>query len=79
MHCCICEKIADKRDTFIPSRCYSKHGDKAAHRICVNCWWNPTTGFALENASHKCLGCVKKLPLTAYKNESPIFIDLTDE
>jgi len=76
--CSMCEKMVDKYNTFIPRVCLMTHGDKASHRICSNCWWNPTTGFALENSSHKCPGCVKNLPLTVYKKEAPVFIDLTD-
>jgi hypothetical protein len=71
--CCICEKMIKKDDTLIPRECLKKYG-KAAHRICQNCWWNE---FAVEGVSHKCPGCEKGLPLTEFKNESPVFIDLT--
>jgi hypothetical protein len=77
--CCMCEKMVDKEKSFIPRECLMSHGKNAAHRICANCWWNPETGFALENASHKCPGCVKGLPLTEYKKELPIFVDLTED
>ncbi len=79
VNCCICEKMVDKNNTFIPMECLMAHGDKTAHRICSNCWWNSTTGFALEKVSHKCPGCVKNLPLTAYKKEAPAFINLTED
>jgi len=76
--CCICEKIFEMKDTFVPRECLIKNG-KAAHRICQECWWNPNTGFALESSSHKCPGCQKGLPLTDYKKETPIFVDLTED
>ena len=77
--CCICEKIVNKSDTLIPRECLMNNGQKAAHRICQECWWNPETGFAREYASHKCPGCIKGLPLTEYKKEAPVFIDLTED
>ena len=73
--CSICEISFPKEDTFTPSLCLLKNG-KASHRICENCWWNK---FALEGVSHKCPGCIKGLPLTEFKKEPPIFIDLTEE
>jgi hypothetical protein len=76
--CCICEKTVDLKDTFVPRECLMKH-NKAAHRICQDCWWNKDTGFALETSSHKCPGCQKGLPLTPYKKEAPIFVDLTED
>ncbi len=76
--CCMCERTVNKDDTLIPRECLMKYG-KAAHRICKDCWWNPETGFAREEASHKCPGCQKGLPLTEYKKEPPILVDLTDD
>ena len=76
--CSICEKNVDKSTTLVPNICLMKNG-QAAHRICQDCWWDPTKGFALENTSHKCPGCQKGLPLTNVKNEPPIEIDLTDD
>lgn len=73
--CCMCEKRVNKDDTLVTLQCLNKYG-KAAHRICKNCWWNE---FALEGVSHKCPGCVKGIPLTQYKKELPILIDLTEE
>jgi len=75
--CSMCEKMVNKDDTMAPSACLLKH-KKAAHRICQDCWWDPDTGFGKENASHKCPGCVKGLPLTPYKKE-PDVIDLTED
>ena len=69
--CCMCEAIVDKGKTFIPRKCLTQNMQKA-HRICENCWWNK---FAEENAKHECPGCVKGLPLTEYKQETPIVID----
>jgi hypothetical protein len=77
--CCMCVKNVYKENTFIPSQCLLKHGDKAAHRICVNCWWNPESGFAREYMSHKCPGCLKGLLLTEYKIAGAIVVDLTDK
>jgi hypothetical protein len=76
--CCMCEKMVDLKDTFVPRECLMKHG-KAAHRICQDCWWDPQSGFALETASHECPGCRKGLPLTQFKQEAPIFVDLTED
>lgn len=76
--CCMCERMVNKNDTLIPRECLTKHG-MAAHRICQDCWWDPVNGFAREEASHKCPGCVKELPLTEFKKSEPIFIDLTEE
>lgn len=78
VQCSMCEKMVDKNNTLVPSDCLMKHG-KGAHRICTDCWWDPKEGFAREDASHKCPGCVKRLPLTPFVNEAPITIDLTDD
>jgi hypothetical protein len=77
--CCMCGIDVYKENTFIPSECLLKHGDKISHRICVNCWWNPESGFALENELHRCPGCVKKLPFIEHKKKAHIIIDLTDD
>lgn len=61
--CCMCNKKVNIKDTLIPRECLKKHGAKA-HRICQSCWWDPISGFSLENLSHKCPGCQKKIPLT---------------
>lgn len=76
--CSMCEKKVNKDNTLVPRECLIKYG-KAAHRICQDCWWNPTIGFAREDVSHKCPGCIKGLPLTEFKKSEPIFIDLTEE
>ena len=78
VQCCICEKTINKESTLIPSGCLNMHG-KTGHRICQECWWNPTTGFAMEGQSHKCPGCLKGSPLTQYKKDTPIIIDLTED
>lgn len=78
VRCSICEKNVDIVKTFIPRECLMKHG-KAAHRVCDKCWWDPQTGFALESSSHLCPGCQKGLPLTPYKKEPHIVVDLTEE
>jgi hypothetical protein len=77
--CCMCERMVKKNDTLIPRECLIKYGKNEAHRICQDCWWDPTIGFAREDASHKCPGCQKGLPLTEYKKGPPIFVDLTDD
>ncbi len=76
--CSMCEKMVNKDKTLVPSECSLKHG-KAAHRICHKCWWDPISGFAREEGSHKCPGCIKRLPLTEYKKEPPIIIELSDD
>lgn len=78
VQCCMCEKTVNKNDTLVPSSCSLMHGERA-HRICQKCWWDPKTGFARENASHKCPGCQKSLPLTTHTKKAPIFVDLTEE
>lgn len=75
--CCMCEKIVVIKFTFMPRECLMKHG-KASHRICEYCWWDPINGFALESASHECPGCIKGIPLTPFKKETTIFVDLTE-
>ena len=77
--CCMCVKNVYKDNAFIPSECLMNYGDKAAHRICVDCWWNPELGFAREDRSHRCPGCIKGLPLTEHKKEAIIVIDLTED
>jgi hypothetical protein len=63
VQCSMCEKNKPRDNTLVPVECLIKHREKA-HRICESCWWNPDAGFARENASHKCPGCKKGLPLT---------------
>lgn len=77
--CCMCEKMINKDNTLIPSKCLLKYGLNIAHRICKVCWWDSIIGFASECSSHKCPGCIKGLPLTEYENLPPIFVDLTEE
>lgn len=74
--CCMCGREVNINDTLVPSKCLQIHGKKA-HRICSECWWNPTTGFARENAPHGCPGCAKNLPLTKVQNTEPVMVDLT--
>lgn len=76
--CCMCEKNIKINNTLVPRECLVKYG-KIAHRICQDCWWDPNIGFAREDACHKCPGCQKGLPLTEYKKEAPIFVDLTED
>lgn len=66
INCCMCDHSVNKKNTFVPLACLQKHGAKA-HRICHNCWWDPETGFARENAPHGCPGCKRGVPL----NPSP--------
>jgi hypothetical protein len=77
--CCMCDKKKNFKNTMAPSACYIAHGQRA-HRICQECWWNPETGFARENADHTCPGCKESKPLNIVKKEStPVIIDLTLE
>ena len=78
LSCCMCEKNVNKYNTFVPLECLNKHG-KTAHRICCFCWWDQEKGFAREDISHECPGCIKGLPLTYVKMEPPIYVDLTFE
>jgi hypothetical protein len=73
--CSMCEKNVTKDKTLIPRECLMKHG-MSAHRICKDCWWDTEAGFAREDASHKCPGCIKGLPLSE-KEQS--IIDLTED
>jgi hypothetical protein len=60
--CCVCDNEFPRDEMMVPGRCLRKNRDRA-HRICQNCWWNPETGFARENAPHECPGCKRGLPL----------------
>jgi len=73
--CCMCEIEVDKNNTLMPRKCFNKYMSRA-HRICHECWWDPVSGFARENATHGCPGCAKNFPLTNVKNE-PKFVDLS--
>ena len=79
--CCVCEKNVDLSFALIPRKCLSRYGYNA-HRICEKCWWGneKNTGFADENVSHKCPGCVKGLPLPVLpKKQGPVeVIDIDD-
>ena len=77
--CCICEQLVDKESTFISMECLISYGEKIAHRICFICWWDMEFGFALENVSHKCPGCLKKIPFSLHEESEPIMIDLTSD
>jgi len=79
VNCCMCDRKVKKEGTLIPRKCLSKHGEKAAHRICQACWFNPVSGFALESGKHECPGCRKKLSLTKYPYVKPVMIDLVSE
>lgn len=74
----MCEKEVNQNTTMTPSICYRVYMDKS-HRICSDCWFHPVSGFAVEHNSHKCPGCIKRLPLTkvSYNEKEPI--DLTND
>ncbi len=77
VYCCICIKeITDMDNNLIASICYRRYMDKS-HRICYECWFDPDSGFAIENKSHKCPGCVNKFPLTKISYNKTEIIDLT--
>ena len=82
--CSMCEINVHKKDTLVPRVCLNEHGRKA-HRICSQCWWNPDTGFARENAKHGCPGCEKNIPFTKIypnpnaSNQPVKVIDLTED
>ena len=77
-NCCMCEKNVDIKNTLVPRVCLQKYG-KRAHRICSECWWNPVTGFAREDAPHGCPGCIKHLPLTEIEPSESVLIDLSED
>ena len=60
--CCMCDNQFQRNEMMVPARCLRKNEERA-HRICQDCWWNPETGFARENAPHGCPGCTNGLPL----------------
>ena len=79
--CSMCVIKIDIKNTFIPRECLNNYGVRA-HRICSDCWWEPVSGFAREDASHCCPGCAKNMPLTNLpilnvKYKEPEIIDLT--
>ena len=76
INCCMCDKEISRENSLVPAVCLSKNGDIRGHRICKECWFN---SFAKEGVNHECPGCVKGLPLTEYKKEQPIIIDLTED
>jgi len=67
--CCMCGHKDHRNNMLIPSDCLLKQAKKnqgeRAHRVCQQCWWGTTEnpGFVKEDASHKCPGCQKGLPL----------------
>ena len=75
-NCCMCGKRVQFKDSLVPSACLVKHG-KRAHRICQDCWWDETRGFAREKVNHNCPGCMKSYPLTKVKKVEEEIIDLT--
>ena len=77
VECCVCRKNAELTKTLMPRKCLNKHG-VSAHRICQKCWWDKTSGFALEEGDHACVGCVKGLPLNTNKNPGEI-IDISSD
>tara|TARA_Y100000389_G_C17130011_1_gene349738 strand:+ start:370 stop:603 length:234 start_codon:yes stop_codon:yes gene_type:complete len=75
-NCVLCKKQVSNnnignisKDSFIPLSCLLKYGING-HRICGNCWFEK---FALENANHKCPGCIANIKIEINKE----IIDLT--
>lgn len=55
-------------------------GERRAHRICEDCWFNPVWGFAMEGRDHRCPGCVNKLPPNDLpKKYERVEVDLTSD
>ena len=77
VRCCICSQTEFICDTLIPRKCL-KTNAFSAHRICNKCWWEPETGFAVEERNHDCPGCIKALPLNKNK-DTGVVIDLTSD
>lgn len=64
--CVICEKyIQCDANSLVPLKCLVKYGSKA-HRICIQCWFSK---FAIEEADHRCPGCLSNKPLTICKKK----------
>jgi len=77
VQCCICSQTECIRETLIPRKCL-KTNAFSAHRVCNKCWWEPETGFAVEQNNHNCPGCKKGLPLNKNK-DNDVVIDLTSD
>jgi len=77
VQCCICSQTECIRETLIPRKCL-KTNAFSAHRICNKCWWEPETGFAVEERNHDCPGCINGLPLNKNKDNG-VVIDLTSD
>jgi hypothetical protein len=73
--CCMCREKIDKDKSLIPRECLV-NGKYKAHKICPDCWWGK---FAEEGTSHKCPGCVNKMPLNSDRYVDNGVIDLTEE
>ena len=73
--CCVCDAKVNKQECLVPRECLIKYGKERAHKICQDCWWEK---FAKENASHKCPGCIKGLPIPSDPDAGKI-IDLTGD
>jgi hypothetical protein len=75
--CCMCFEKITRGEYCVPVKCLVRNGTRA-HQMCHTCWWNPTIGFAREDTSHKCPGCIRQLPLTAHVSDKTV-VDLTDK
>lgn len=75
--CCMCYEKISVDTCCIPVKCLILNGAKA-HRICSNCWWNSSYGFAREDGTHKCPGCTSKMMLTECIS-AQIVVVLTDD
>lgn len=80
--CCMCGNKFQRDTMMTPVRCLQKYGEQA-HKICQECWWDPETGFARENAPHGCPGCTHKQPinppLITIPPRADEIIDITDD
>lgn len=56
--CCMCQVNKICPGFLTPSDCLISHGLEKSHKICQSCWWSD---FAIEESTHKCPGCSKKL------------------
>ena len=60
--CALCEnrKQVDDDRKLYPRKCGNENINP--HQICPECWFHEEHGFALEDARHKCPGCLKGMP-----------------
>ena len=74
LRCAVCRVFVTRQNSFSPVSCNLKFGS-AAHRICLTCWFKGKAGkipFAAEYGSHKCPGCLMKLPFSPVERKKSL-------